>query len=305
VNAALLSSEAPAAATTVVIATAARPERGAALRRAIDSVCAQVPAPEVVVVVNGSTFDPVLVDALKADPRIRCDYRELGSYPGAQRRGRELVLTTYFCFLDDDDELLPGSLAMRLARMTRADRPDVVVSSGLRSVAGSDRPYAERMPVDGQDIMLELLRENWLASPSALFRAETVSLEFFDGTTKYFEWTLLGFRLLNAGRRFAIVDQPGFRVNNSEESLSKNPGGIVFAPVLLRQLLGLAASPAVRAELRARLSRAHHACADHEWQQGHAASAWRHHLHSLVLPGGAQYLLYTRHLLRPPQFSPR
>jgi glycosyltransferase involved in cell wall biosynthesis len=298
-------SEAHAAAATVVIATAARPERAAALRRAIDSVCTQVPAPEVVVVVNGNTFDAALVEALKADPRIRCDYRELGSYPAAQRRGRELVRTAFFCFLDDDDELLPDSIALRLDRMAAPDYPDVVVGAGLRSVAGGDRPYAERMPVDGQDIMLELLRENWLASPSALFRSEAVTIDFFDGKTKYFEWTLLGFRLVNAGRRFAVFDRPVFRVHNSEESLSKNPGGIVFAPVLLRQLLGLAASPTVRAELRTRLSSAHHACADHEWHQGHAALAWRHHLRSLVLPGGARYLLYTRHLLLPPQFLPR
>ena len=121
-----------AAAATVVIATAARPERASALRRAIDSVCAQVPAPEVVVVVNGSTFDPAIVDALKADRRIRYDYRELGSYPAAQRRGRELVRTAFFCFLDDDDELLPDSIALRLDRMSGADRPDVVVGSGLR-----------------------------------------------------------------------------------------------------------------------------------------------------------------------------
>lgn len=287
-------------AVTVVIATAARPERAAALRRAIEGVLAQQPAPELVVVVNGSGFDAALDAELRADTRLRHDYQALGSYPAAQRRGRELVRTPCFCFLDDDDELLPGSIATRLARLQAADAPDVVVGAGVRAEPQGDRPYAERLPRDGEDAALELLRENWFASAAPLFRSATVGLEFFDGQTRHFEWTLLGFRLATQQRRFAFVHEPGFRIHESAVSLSKNPAGTLFSPELLARLLALTPVPALQHRLRQRLAAAHHACAELEWRSGHARSAWRHHLKSLALPGGWRYAPFTRHLLLRP-----
>ena len=293
-----MNADASTRAVSVIIATAARAERAAALRRAIDGVAALEPTPEIIVVVNGSGCDPSVVRWLQSDRRVRYDYQTLGSYPAAQRRGRELVRTPFFAFLDDDDELLEGSLARRLARMAAPDAPDVVVSAGLRHDGRSERPYVSHLPAEGDDLMLELLRENWFASSSPLFRSERVGIEFFDGQTKHYEWTLIGFRLLAAGRRFGIVDTPGFRVNDSPQSLSKNPTATLFTPVLLGRLLAMATRPAVRDALRRRLAAAHHACADFEWRAGHLGTAWRHHLKSLWLPGGMRYLTFSRHLLR-------
>jgi glycosyltransferase involved in cell wall biosynthesis len=290
---------------SVIIATAARPERAAALRRAIDGVCGQQPAPELIVVVNGSTFDPALVQALQGDPRLRYAYQTVGSYPAAQRRGRELVRTQFFCFLDDDDELLEGSLACRLQRMQQPDAPDVVICDGVRRAVAGDVAFCEHQPGAGDDLMLDLLRENWFASSAPLFRSATVELDFFDGHTKYYEWTMLAFRLLIARRRFAFVAERGFRLHDSPGSLSKSPAGVRFTPELLNQLLELGPPPAVRVRLRRRLAAAHHACADLERAEGHPCAAWRHHLRSLIMPGGLNYLSYTRHLLRPPKTQRR
>jgi len=284
---------------SVVIATAARPERAQALGRAIASAHDQQPVPEIIVVVNGTGFDPAVAQQLQDDPRVRYDYQALGSYPAAQRRGRELVRTPYFCYLDDDDELLPGSLATRLDRIDQTDQPDLVVSDGLRRVGDADVGFCERRPAAGEDLMLDLLRENWFASAAPLFRSATVELDFFDGQTKYFEWTLLAFRLLAAGRRFVLIPDQGFRLYDSPVSLSKNPGGVLASPDLLRQLLALDPPPAVRDRLRRRLANAHHGCADAERQAGHAGAAWRHHLQSLLMPGGLAYLSFTRRLLWP------
>lgn len=284
---------------TVIIATAARPERGAVLRRAIDGVCAQQPVPEVIVVVNGGSFDSTLVAALQADTRVRYDYQALGSYPAAQRRGRELVRTEFFCFLDDDDELLDGSLSLRLECMMQTDRPDVAVCTGLRRVGNDDFPCNTPLPAAGDDLMLDLLRQNWFASSAPLFRTETIGLEFFDGQTKYYEWTLLGFRLFASRRRFAFIETPGYRLHDSAVSLSKNPAGVLFMPELLEQLLGLGPTPAARSKLLRRLANAHHICAATEIAAGHRLKAWRHHLHSLVLPGGWAFLTFTRRFLWP------
>lgn len=284
---------------TVVIATAARADRATALQWAIDSVCAQRPRPELVVVVNGPGFDPPLRELLQNDPRLRYDYQPLGSYPAAQRRGRELVRTPFFCFLDDDDELLPGSIAARLARAQQPDAPDIVVCHGLRRVGTDDIPFCEHRPGPGEDLLLDLLRENWFASAAPLLRSAMVPLTMFDGTTKYYEWTLIAFRLLTAGRRMVLIEDLGFRLHDSPVSLSKNPGGILTAPELLTQLLELDPQPAVRRALRRRLARAHHACAELEYHNGNHGSAWQHHLCCLCLPGGLAYLTYTRHLLTP------
>ncbi len=286
---------------SVIIATAARSERTAALRHAIDSACTLDPTPEVIVVANGSGCDPSILEWLQADERVRYDYQPVGSYPAAQRRGRELVRTPFFCFLDDDDELLEGSLALRLDRMALVDAPDIVVSAGLRRTGSTDEPYAERLPDEGDDLMLDLLRENWFASSAPLFRSARVGVEFFDGQTPRYEWTLLAFRLLTAGRRVAFVRAAGFRVHDSAVSLSKNPAGTAFTPILLHRLLGMAPQAAVRSVLRHRLASAHHAIADAEWHAGRRGAAWRHHLKSLLLPGGVRYLAFSRRLLlRPP-----
>ena len=289
----------PAPLVSVIIATAAKAERAVALRRAIDGALAQEPRPEVVVVVNGAAYDPPLFEALSSRPGVRREYLEVGSYPAAQRRGRELVRTEYFCYLDDDDELLPGSIAARLGRLQASDKPDVVVASGVRRLADADVAYCERRPADEDDLMLSILGDNWFASPAPLFRSARVGVEFFDGRTQWFEWTLLALRLLTAGRRFAFVDTVGFRLHDSPISLSKESRGKPHVPAFLTQLLRLQPGlpEHVCRAIRRRLSDAHHACSDLERERGNPLHAWRHHLRSLLLPGGLRYLAYTRHLV--------
>ena len=290
---------------TVIIATAARPERAEALQRAIAGVNAQRPIPELLVVVNGAGFDKALVESLKSDPRVRYDYLNVGSYPAAQRRGRDLVRTAFFCYLDDDDELLPGSIAARLERAKQADQPDIVVCDGVRHVGERDIAFCDCRPVAGTDLMLDLLRQNWFASTAPLFRSDSIVPAFFDGKTKYFEWTLIAFRVLSAGRRMVLIDDLGFRLHDSPASLSKNPLGTLATPALLNQLLDFDPPRLVRDELRRRLAKAHHACSDLEHHNGNHLAAWRHHLRSIALPGGLAYLAYTRRLVLPPTLTGR
>jgi glycosyltransferase involved in cell wall biosynthesis len=287
----------PNTSVSVVIATAALPERRAALLHAIDSALDQTPRPTVVVVVNGLRFDREVYSQLERHSGVTLAYSEQPSYPAAQRLGRTLVRSDYCCFLDDDDELLPGSIESRVARAERADRPDVVVSAGYRRVGPSDVPCSESLPREGEDLRLHLLGQGWFASCAPLMRCETVDESFFDGSTRYFEWTLIAFRLIAAGKRFVFVDQPGFRINESAVSLSKDVGGVRSLPDFVHKLLSTAPPEHVRRVLRRRLSRAHHACASLELGDGQLARAWSHHLSSLVTPGGLSYLLYTRYLL--------
>lgn len=282
------------AEVTVIIATAARAERAQSLLRAISGVQAQCPSAKLIVVANGERCDHALVARLESDPTLHLIRLEEGSYPAAQRAGRQLVHTPYFCFLDDDDELLEGSIALRLQRANKSDAPDVVVGNGVRRLCDADTDYCDLLPHSGADLMLSLLDRNWFASASALFRTSTVTSEYFDGKTKYFEWTLLAFRLLNAGRRFVFTSHRGFRLHDSPISLSKHPSASLSAPAFLEQLLTITRNDQVKRALRSRLAHAHHDCADLLRLRGDYRSAWQHHIRSLTLPGGMHYVAYTR-----------
>jgi glycosyltransferase involved in cell wall biosynthesis len=287
----------PIPTTSVVIATTAVEARRAALRRSIASALAQEPRPAVIVVVNGVRYDPAMYEELKAMQAITLVYSEVPSYPAAQRLGRSHVATPYFCFLDDDDELLAGSIAARLAYAQA--HPDVaaVVARGYRYIDGVDKPDGATFPATDAELLVSLLRHNWLASPAALFASERVGCEFFDGETKYFEWTLLAFRLAAAGRRFGFVEDYGYRLHESPVSLSKEGGSTLAVPAILNALQRLSSSTVVRKEIARRLTHAHHDCSTFELRRGNRREAWRHHLASLKGPGGLRYLSYTRHLL--------
>jgi glycosyltransferase involved in cell wall biosynthesis len=283
---------------TVLIATLAVTSRTGTLRRAIRSAFEQEPSPHLIVVVNGGRYDQTLLAELRNDPRIQLRFSEVPSYPAAQRLGRLQVLTPYFCFLDDDDVLLPGSISARLARARQSDAPDVVVSNGYRSDSSEDVPSLP-IPAPGphSDLLISLLQRNWFASCAPLFRSARVDESFFDGQTKYFEWTLLAFRLLLANRSFAFVPQFGFRVSDSPGSLSKDERGTFAEPSLLQGMLQMNPPANVRWLLKQRLAIANHACSDLAIRQGALASAWQHHLRSMIYPGGLRYLTYTRHLI--------
>ncbi len=283
---------------TVLIATAAQSARVQALKRAIASALDQVPKTHVMVIVNGTSYDRALFAELETDTRIELHYSKVGSYPAAQRLGRSLVRTPYFCFLDDDDMFLSGSIAARLSRAQQDDAPDVVVSNGFRLKPEGDVPnYDPPLPDPDSDLLHSLLQRNWFASCAPLFRSDRVDLSFFDGESKYFEWTLLAYRLLLAKRSFAFVPHFCFRLTDSSVSLSKDEASRFAEPTFLICMIQMNPPKHVRRILLRRLANAHHGCSVTAAKRGEQAAAWRHHLRSLAYPGGLRYVSYTRHLI--------
>ena len=45
------------------------------------------------------------------------------------------------------------------------------------------------------DPLRALVIENWLASCGGLFRSDRVSIDYFDGVTRHYEWTFLAYSL--------------------------------------------------------------------------------------------------------------
>ena len=161
-----------------------------------------------------------------------------GSLPAALRHGRSLVDTPFFGFLDDDDEYLPDAIAIRLAAFASDAAIDAVATNGFTNIGGVDRVRHEHPDAAATDPLRALLRENWLASCGGLFRTDRVTVDFFDGVTRHYEWTVLGFKLA-ASRRVLYVDKPTFRVYDSPGSLSKSRA-------MTRSALGRPTSPALR-----------------------------------------------------------
>lgn len=287
---------------SVIIATTCEARRWDSLCRAIESV--QAPNGSevaVVVVVNGQRFDPDCLAELRNRQDLRVEYLEEGSLPAALRHGRSVVGTPFFAFLDDDDEYLEGAIRSRLQPMLDDPGVDFVVTNGYHRVGGQDASAVTDVAAVLANPLRALLRENWLASCGGLFRSERISAEYFDGRTKYYEWTLLAYKLA-ASRRMVFVDAATYRINDSPGSLSKSVAFREAEIAVLRQIMDLGLPPDVIRGLRAKMGRAYHGLSNYHRQEGHPRLAWRYHLASLGFPEGYRFLAYSRRLL---PFYPR
>jgi hypothetical protein len=283
---------------TTIIATLARAERAPSLRRAIASVLdTNASMPTVIVVVNGAVFDPQLVLELENRQDVRVLRVAQPSLANAILEGRAAVQTAFFGFLDDDDEYLPSAIDLRLKKF--ADNPDAdfVVTNGFRRSGGRQTKAAQFLGSVEMDPLASLFRENWLASCNCLFRTESVPLALFEDNHDYMEWTWLAFRLVSAGLKVRVIDEPTFVINDTPTSASKSPACLESTISLYQRLLARPQRPDIKATLKRRLSTAYHCLSDHQMEQGPLSQAWRHHFRSLVEPGGWRYLTFSARLL--------
>lgn len=285
---------------TVIICTLAEQHRQMSLLRAIASARKACTQPvQILVVVNGQRWASEVLLSLQAMQDITLLSLPEPSLPKACLAGRKAVETPFFCFLDDDDELLPGSLDMRLAPL-KADRTvDVVASNGYVRRGGSERLLYQHLVRVPAAPLQALFRENWLASCGALFRSDSVGTTYFENFHTYAEWTWLAFQLGMAGKTIAVVDQPTFRIHDTPGSASKTTA-YHQAHASLHQKMLASVPPADVARLIRRHIGAHlHTEADTLRRNGAFLSAWGAHLRSLTYPGGLRYLSFSRHLLIP------
>lgn len=283
---------------SIIIPTTAERSREAMLERAISSTLSQERvAAQIIVVVNGDRFDGPLVARLRSDPRLVVIQRYEGNVSAARYEGLIAATGEFFCFLDDDDEFLPGALALRAALFT-ADA-DVVVTNGFLDEGSGDAvlvPAAVAARANA-DPASSFLRFNWFASPGSMFRTATVPPTLFDMRLRHFEWTRLFFALLAAGKVIRFYDCPTFRKFEHAGSVSRSLEYMAAYPAFLRELMTLDLNPAVRRALKAKYRTALNALSRLEMRRRRRLAAWLAHLRCL-LSGGWQYLPYTRHLLR-------
>ena len=284
---------------TVIIPTIGDEQRAGTIWRAIESAGARSGvAGRIVVVVNGTRYSPALVAALKAHGGIECLQIGEGSLPQALRAGMQRVDSEFFTFLDDDDEILEDGLRIRAEALQAAPEAGFVVTRGWRTAGGADLPQVGLTTAEIEaDPLGAMMRENWLVSCAGLYRSAAVTAEDFAAVPQYLEWTYLGLHLASR-LKFRFIDAPTYRVYEHAGSVSRSRvyhDGMIPA---LQAILALRLPAAIQRALRRKLGAAHHTCSTAELADGRRTAAWRHHLHSLLLPGGLRYVTYTRHLLR-------
>lgn len=284
---------------TVIIPTTCEKRREAQLLRAIDSIQRQKGASaQVMLVVNGDRFDPTLYQQLRNRSDIITEYLSIGSLPKALEYGRSKIVTDYFGFLDDDDELLETAVATRLQALSSDPSLDVAVTNGYNVHNGQRNIRVQHCDNINTNPLLALTRENWLASCGGLFRTRTVTPDYFHDLMKYYEWTLLAFRITR-DRKVTFINEPTYAVNDTPNSLSKTAEFIYTDEKVVSEMLSHPLPAEIKKELSKKLGRSLHAISCYERSNGHYRSAWRYHLRSLLCTGGLVYLLYTRKLILP------
>lgn len=288
---------------TVIVPTLALRARAALLRRALATVRAQAGVRAIpLVVVNGTERDPVLLRELRADPGVRVIVLDDADLPAALCAGRAHVDTEFFGGLDDDDELLPDALSLRVRALADDEACAAAVSNGFRrNGAGADVLHVPDAEAVDADPLRALIRINWLLPGSWLCRTASVGVSMFDGMPKYLECTYLALRFALDGRMRFLASPTVIWNTDTPASQSRSRAYVLGQVPALERILALPSPPEVRAAFRTRLSVARHAIADLHLHEGSRDEAWRWHLRSLRGPGGWRFLPFTRHLLRSPR----
>ncbi|MDO8179480.1 MAG: glycosyltransferase family A protein [Undibacterium sp.] len=282
---------------SVIIPTIAIKEREVLLRRAIDSIRhSSANQIQIIVVVNGGRADPEICNWLKLQPDIHYEYVATPSLPQAIFRGRELVQTPFFSFLDDDDEYLTSGTDTKFSIFSSQPDIDIVVTSGFRHIAGVDEPIMVSIEDVPSAPLSKLFDFNWLSSCNALYRSSSFPAIFFADFHAYAEWTWFAFKLALSGKQIRAVNRPTFRINDTPDSLSKSQSYYDSHMLLYRRMLNLAPPRNIVRVIKQRISADWHDQSVRSLSDGRKLNAITCHLRSLIMPGGFQYLMYTRRL---------
>jgi len=285
---------------TVIIATTAEKKRESQLYRAIESVLSQTNCCfELLLIINGERFDGELKQRLEKDSRFICSYKKEGSYPKAAIYARSIIKTPYFCFLDDDDELLNNSLALKLEEFKLFPDTDVVVGNGFKNMYQRNTLECHPNILCYQDNPLEQLLEpngNWLASCAALFKTQSIGQVYFDDYSDYSEWTYLAFKLaLNTKIRF--IKKYCHRINMQNDSLSHTKDYLLGIYSLQYKILELPLPEYVRKKVLYRIMDIEHSISEYFLVKRDIKKAWFYHLKSIsTIEGFLKYFLFTRKL---------
>ncbi|MBV5310181.1 MAG: glycosyltransferase family 2 protein [Chromatium okenii] len=283
---------------TVIVPTLAELCRAAQIKRCIQSIRnSSDETLRIIVVVNGNRHDASVVRWFQEQDDIVLIQIPTPSSPNAVLEGRRHVTTPFFSTLDDDDEYLPCATDVKLAAILENDALDLVATNLYRHDGNvEERRYSQHQNRVQPDLR-SLFSEGWLCSGNALYRSESIGIEFFENYHLYAEWTWLAFQLMLAGRKAVFLDVPTSRCYVTANSLSQSDAYHNAYFSLFERMLASAPPPDVARLIRKRISAAYHSESVRALQSGNRWSALQLHVKSLLQPNGLRYLLYTRRLI--------
>ena len=283
---------------SVIIPTIAIKEKEPLLRRAVESIRrSSANQVRIIAVVNGGRADHGICQWLKTQSDIHYERVAIPSYPLAVLRGRELVQTPFFSFLDDDDEYLIGGTDLKLSAFSSHTDADAVITSGFRNHGEIDEPAMSSIEQVPLAPLTSLFDSNWLSSCNSLYRSSSFPPAFFADPHPYAKWTWLAFKLALAGKQLVAINQPTFRIHDTPGSLSKSKSYHDAYQALYRRMLDFDPPIDVVRTIRVRMSSDWHDQSVRALLRGGRLDAITCHLRSLMLPGGLRYLTYTRRLV--------
>lgn len=283
---------------SIIIATMATKKRSSQLRNAIKTIRESSSNPvRIIVVVNGSKYDLDTCEWLKSQDDIIYEQLEQPSLPQAIKHGVSLVNTEFYGCLDDDDEFINMAIDRRLAAIEHNPEIDLVVSNGYRRVNNLDTSTYQELRSLTQEPLTKLMEFNWLASCNSLFRKSSIGNEFFSDTHPFAEWTWLAFKICMSGKNIAVIDDYTFRINDTEESLSKSDEYLNAYIPLFKKMLKMNPPCKEKILIQKKLSAAYHEAADHALKNGSLKLAFKMHILSLFQKGGLKYITFSRYFL--------
>ncbi len=268
------------------------------MKRACDSVRAMAGGYDysIIVVANGARVSESVLEWLATEPDLRVIRLRSGSYPLARRVGAEMADSEFLAFLDDDDELLPNTLAGKIAYFRQHPEVDVLVTDGLRVNGSTVTKIFPPPEARCSDLVETMMRAGWGAGAITL-RAQNIDLSAFDAEFRHLEWTLTTLQLARR-YRFGYLDEPTYRYyEDTPDSLWKSAEHCFAALDLWRKLSRLYAGTPYEATVRRRFG---HACHVASWElarRGRIHDAWRLHFGSLMSPGGVVFVPLSARLL--------
>jgi glycosyltransferase involved in cell wall biosynthesis len=249
----------------------------------------------IMVVANGASVSSQVLDWLEARSDVRVVRLRSGSHPLARRVGAELADSEFLAFLDDDDELLPGTLAEKLDYFRENPEVDVLVTDGFRVHAGTTTRILPATSDRGSDVIEAMMRASWGAAAMTLRRS--VDLQAFDAELRHMEWT---FTALALARRFRVgfLDRPTYRYyEDTQNSLSKSDAHAVAAPEVWRRLVACYAGTRYETQMRRRHARECHYASRAYLRQGQLLNAWKMHAKSMGSADAVSFVRFTARLL--------
>lgn len=286
---------------TIVIASLCDDKRAEKLKRACESVRAMADDLDyaIIVVANGNRVSMDLMRWLEARTDTRVFRLRSGSHPLARRVGAELTESEFLGFLDDDDELMPGTLSRKLEYFRAHPHVDVLITDGFRVNGSTCRPIFPP-PAERKSDLIEMMMQVGWSACSLTLRAGRIDLAVFDTELRHLEWTMTALSLARR-HQTGYLDEPTFRYyEDTPESLSKNNAHSLAAPEIWSRLMSDYAGTPYEKAIRRRYGSECHVASWQHACQGNLREAWRLHAESLGTLGGLlAYLPYSRKLILP------